>query len=278
MRLLGPLFCIGLYVLVGMHVYAYFTIILFVLRKRLGTLFGLTWVSIGLVILYNLLYNHFLAMFIKPGGPADLRKVEAIRKELKQREARRGLPSKQGQDPSLFVEDDRFEGHSTEVKRLLRYRNKTVTALEAQWTKKCGTCAEIKPLRTHHCSVCNRCVFLMDHHCPWVNNCLGLENHRYFLLFIFYLMLGAGYMVATIMSIWTHHTYKQHSSLMSFLVILDTALGLVMVGFNVWNWYLAMTGYTTIEFMGAMSRADDGTRYAYNFCSVRDNLYKVFGT
>ena len=95
-----------------------------------------------------------------------------------------------------------------EVKRLLKYRNKTITALESSWNKKCSTCKEIKPLRTHHCSVCNRCVFLMDHHCPWVNNCLGLENHRYFLLFIFYLMVGTAYNLVTIVSIWDHHSYR----------------------------------------------------------------------
>ena len=70
---MGPFFVIGLYALVAMHVYAYFTVVLFVLRKRLGTAFGLTWVAIGLSIVYNVVYNHFFAMVIKPGGPADLK-------------------------------------------------------------------------------------------------------------------------------------------------------------------------------------------------------------
>ena len=70
---MGPFFVVGLYALVAMHVYAYFTVVLFVLRKRLGTAFGLTWVAIGLAIVYNVVYNHFFAMVIKPGGPADLK-------------------------------------------------------------------------------------------------------------------------------------------------------------------------------------------------------------
>lgn len=37
---------------------------------------------------------------------------------------------------------------------------------------------------------------------------------------------------------------------MSFLVILDAALAVVLVGFNGWNWFLAMTGLSTIEFWG----------------------------
>lgn len=162
---------------------------------------------------------------------------------------------------------------------LLKYRNKTITQLEPQWHKKCNNCDFIKPLRTHHCSVCNRCVFLMDHHCPWVNNCLGLENHRYFLLFIFYLMIGTGYNLITIISIWNHRIYKQNSSLMSFLCILDFALFVVMCGFNAWNWYLAMTGLTTIEFFGSMNKDERRPqRYDFNFTNIRDNMYRVFGT
>jgi hypothetical protein len=70
---MGPLFVLGFYALIGLHVYAYFGVVLLVLRKRLGTAFGLTWVAIGLSIVYNIAYNHFFATFIKPGGPSDLK-------------------------------------------------------------------------------------------------------------------------------------------------------------------------------------------------------------
>jgi hypothetical protein len=46
---------------------------------------------------------------------------------------------------------------------------------------------------------------------------------------------------------------------MSFITILDTALFLVMIGFNGWNWYLAMTGFSTIEFFGVMQPREGQT-------------------
>jgi hypothetical protein len=64
---------LGFYALMGLHVYTYFTVVLYVLKRRLGTSFGLCWVGIGLALVYNISYNHFFATFIKPGGPKDLR-------------------------------------------------------------------------------------------------------------------------------------------------------------------------------------------------------------
>jgi len=42
--------------------------------------------------------------------------------------------------------------------------------------------------------------------------------------------------------------------MMSFIVILDSALAIVLLGFNAWNWFLAMTGLSTIEFWGVATR------------------------
>jgi hypothetical protein len=72
-RLMGPFFVVGFYILLGLHVYAYFTVILTVLKKRVGVIFGMVWIAIGLVIVYNIAYNHFFACMIKPGGPSDLK-------------------------------------------------------------------------------------------------------------------------------------------------------------------------------------------------------------
>ncbi|RZF32986.1 hypothetical protein LSTR_LSTR008699 [Laodelphax striatellus] len=59
----------------------------------------------------------------------------------------------------------------------------------------CKKCVAPKPPRTHHCSVCNRCVLKMDHHCPWLNNCVGHYNHRYFFMYMVYIVLSTFFLM-----------------------------------------------------------------------------------
>ena len=78
---LGMCLVCGLYFLIGLHFQTYLTVISPLLKKRFGTELGLIWIVVGLVLVYNIVYNHFLAMMIKPGSPSDLRKVEKMRQE-----------------------------------------------------------------------------------------------------------------------------------------------------------------------------------------------------
>jgi len=70
--MIGPAFCSALYYLLYLHVEAFFGVIVKVMKKRLGTPFGMIWISIGLTILYNIVWNHMLAMLVKAGGPTEL--------------------------------------------------------------------------------------------------------------------------------------------------------------------------------------------------------------
>jgi hypothetical protein len=165
MRLLGLILSVAVYVILSLHVYGFFAVIARVIKKRLGVFFGLVWISIGISLLYNIVFNHFWAMVIKPGGPKDLMQNEQLRKEIKNRENRREAKVDLGNEKprkgtvDAFVEDDRFDGLQKDVKRLMKYRTKTMGNLRGFWNKKCSQCNDLKPARTHHCSVCERCVF-----------------------------------------------------------------------------------------------------------------------
>jgi hypothetical protein len=73
MRLVGPIFILFFYLVLSVHIYAHFAVVLFVLKKRLGVMFGLLWVAIGASLFYNIVYNQFFAMVVKAGGPKDLK-------------------------------------------------------------------------------------------------------------------------------------------------------------------------------------------------------------
>ena len=79
---LGPMLVAGLYVILGLHVYSFFWIILPLLKKRLGN-FGLVWIAIGLSLLYNIVFNHLMAVLVKPGSPKDLKRIEGLRQIYK---------------------------------------------------------------------------------------------------------------------------------------------------------------------------------------------------
>jgi len=69
MQILGMVLVLLTYIILGVHVYGYLAVIALVLKRRLGVFFGLTWVAIGIAILYNIVFNHFWATVIRPGGP-----------------------------------------------------------------------------------------------------------------------------------------------------------------------------------------------------------------
>ena len=151
MRLVGCTLVPGLYALICMHLYAFFTVITPLLKNRLGTEIGLLWVVVGLTLAYNIVFNHFMATILKPGGPQDTKDTEKMRSEQKKRSHRKAVD-----DLSLAKDstDERFEGLSSSVKKLLRYRSKTTTQLEEFWPKRCDKCNIVKPARAHHCKIC----------------------------------------------------------------------------------------------------------------------------
>lgn len=283
MRILGLVLSIATYVILTLHVYGFFTVIARVIKKRLGVFFGLVWISIGLSLLYNIVFNHFFAMIIKPSGPRDLLENELLRKEIKNRENRREAKVDVGGDAprkgtaEAIVEDDRFEGLQKDVKRLMKYRTKTMGNLRGFWNRKCSVCNDLKPARTHHCSVTERCVFQMNGFCVFINNCVGLENQRFFLLFILYSLIGSGYFLISIISIWNHYIYKERQQLMSFLLIFDSLLTVCLFFYNLWCWFLACSGLTAVEFIGR-NTGYKTNHYDFTFSRIRDNLFKVFGT
>ncbi|KAI6213885.1 hypothetical protein M3Y94_00204200 [Aphelenchoides besseyi] len=66
----------------------------------------------------------------------------------------------------------------------INFRNQKFTL-----PKFCLHCKIVKPKRTYHCSRCEKCVRRMCHHCLALGKCVHLANHKFFLLFLAYVVL-----------------------------------------------------------------------------------------
>lgn len=99
----------------------------------------------------------------------------------------------------------------------------------------CPFCECNAPSRSFHCFTCKTCILRRDHHCVFTGNCIGHENHRYYMMLLFYTALAALY--ASIMNMdiaWT---------------IVGTSwfpLSLLILIFPFFAWVI---GYTTVTNM-----------------------------
>lgn len=69
-------------------------------------------------------------------------------------------------------------------------RGRRMPTEEGPGVKFCSVCETLTPPRSYHCPTCNICILKRDHHCVFSSCCIGHYNHRYFILFIFYMLLA----------------------------------------------------------------------------------------
>lgn len=50
----------------------------------------------------------------------------------------------------------------------------------------CEICGLHCPVRACHCKECGKCIIRRDHHCPWTGHCIGRDNHRDFLIYVYF--------------------------------------------------------------------------------------------
>lgn len=62
----------------------------------------------------------------------------------------------------------------------------------------CSTCQSVKLDRVHHSAELGHCVPKMDHFCIWIGAMIGLSNYKFFIQFLFYLMLQLTFVFSTL--------------------------------------------------------------------------------
>ncbi|KPI88639.1 putative palmitoyl acyltransferase 6 [Leptomonas seymouri] len=58
------------------------------------------------------------------------------------------------------------------------------------WSSWCRFCNFYQMEDTRHCMVCGRCVFLSRLHCVFCGTCIGQANNKFYILFLFYIILA----------------------------------------------------------------------------------------
>ena len=399
-RLIGPLFAFALTVFISIVTHAFFHVILPYYVRQFGLVFGLLLIVIALYVLFNLLFNYFMAVLVKPGSMSDFKTSKYYRKhdpltinpeiidlqtvfnnsinkspdkipapqnnvfqfKMKKNftinseetlinmnnavkedttdsnkldnkynqegnpitedsidEMMKNLDEKSGCIPKINENDLLNNNFNENEINLLNLNNNidiigkkeeniennlvdsqndkineenainnniyntdnltNVTSITfSPRVNKCKYCKEQKVLRSHHCQVCGICIFKMDHHCPWINNCVGHFNHRYFVLFLTWLMFGC--IFVSIFSIPILFTTKlKKSNEFNFISVLCLVGMILMSFFNTWNWFLVFRGNTTIEFWSLKSGFKTESKIKdFSLPKWRDNIFLVFGT
>ena len=53
----GLLLVLSLYFLLGLHFYAFIEVVCPLIKKRLGAELGMVWLAVGLILLFNIVFN-----------------------------------------------------------------------------------------------------------------------------------------------------------------------------------------------------------------------------
>jgi len=223
-RALGPIFVlIGISIISGVVYVLFYEVTPYYVAEGVdtlawltGTVWGLSHLAASAFLLFNVLFNYSMAIFVSPG-----------------------------ESPKLTPEE------SQHVESLMK--SETNVRRGEGFTRICKFCKKPKPPRTHHCHICKSCVLRMDHHCPWVSNCVGFNNHKYFVLFLMYLWLGCLYVAVlsffpfyAFTNYRTQYTGSKTAVLFVFVMALSVMIAVgMLLG---WHIYLVLTSQTTIEF------------------------------
>uniref|UniRef100_U5EV60 Palmitoyltransferase n=1 Tax=Corethrella appendiculata TaxID=1370023 RepID=U5EV60_9DIPT len=103
----------------------------------------------------------------------------------------------------------------------------------------CAMCETVVPPRSWHCNVCKACILKRDHHCVFTGCCIGHKNHRYFIIFVFYLFIATTYScIYNNYFIWVQHG-EEFRTWTSFVKIIFP-LAMLMIDTSVKQYYLVI--------------------------------------
>ncbi len=307
LKFIGPIFSICFFIFTIFVSHSFFKILIPYWKDRLGIVPAIIIILFGLYLVFNIIFNYSLAVLVKPGCVDDIKRSKFYK--------RFRILQKQNDDIQLNINK---ENEINSIKSTYSISNPYIFSAQVQNEidykillsdlkelptksnndtqnvpiysashpqpykfKLCKPCNMLKPLRAHHCHICGHCVFKMDHHCPWINNCVGQNNHRYFVLFLTYTMIGCYVFSLLCIPIFFFKSNKNVDlpKEFNFICILAMAGSIILLFFNTWNWFLVLNGNTTIEYWSLKGGAvNEYVISDFSLDTIMENLYMTFGT
>ena len=144
----------------------------------------------------------------------DLEKSTEESKSRNEDSSRNSETNNTHRDNSFLVKLDRFE------KNKLKFR---------YWEE----CDNIRPPRTKHCEYWKKCILKYDHHWFYIANCIGFNNHKYFILMLFYITIGWIFESLWFIFGWSQRFYGGFRSSIFSMIIHIENLSVIMTTLSI---------------------------------------------
>ncbi|KAI3644854.1 hypothetical protein MP228_011018 [Amoeboaphelidium protococcarum] len=188
------------------------------------------------ILFLLLMWTYYRVVMTDPGSPLHYERLRLQSSDLQH------LFHNQGAALDSSLMNGTTNNHNNDSEDALI----TATVKSNGQRRHCKKCHVWKPDRCHHDSMSQRCVLKFDHFCPWINNCVGHYTQKYFVLFLFYVVVFSLYTGLTTLPIVMNIKGVLDIQTL-FLTIIGCIFGAALTLFFAMHLYYVIANKTTLE-------------------------------